>query len=107
MGIMETPHFHADDPKTPAARKECESCHGPSAKHMNFPMQVGNIRFGTKKKTPHAEQAAACLECHGDGARKNWKAGPHGFEDMTCADCHNIHKAKGIRGSRPDLAPRS
>lgn len=94
MGIMETPHFKSDDPNTPAAREECESCHGPSATHMTFPMHVGNIRFGTKKKTPHAEQATSCLECHGDGARENWKAGPHGFEDLSCADCHNIHETK-------------
>jgi predicted CXXCH cytochrome family protein len=94
MAIFETPHAKEDDPNAPLSREECESCHGPSATHMQFPLHVGNIRFGTKKKTPHAEQASSCLECHAEGSREHWKASPHGFEDMTCADCHNIHKAK-------------
>ncbi len=93
MGIVETPHARTDNPDTPASKLQCESCHGPSATHMQFPMQVGNIRFSEGSKTPNGEQNKICLECHQDGARENWEAGPHGFDHLSCASCHSIHKA--------------
>ena len=52
MAIQDTAHANADDPDTPAAQKACESCHGPSKIHMQFPMQVGNIVFTKHGSTP-------------------------------------------------------
>jgi predicted CXXCH cytochrome family protein len=91
MGIRETPHADFEDPRSPAAREQCESCHGPSATHMEFPMQVGNIVFTKHAKTPIAERNDACLVCHEDGAQAHWKDGAHG-QELACASCHVMHK---------------
>ena len=77
MGIVDTPHANFDDPRSPASRQQCESCHGPSATHMEFPMQVGNIVFTKHGKTTIADRNKACLACHNRGAQAHWNDGPH------------------------------
>lgn len=96
MGILETAHANFDNPDTPASTEEqCEACHGPSATHMQFPMQVGNIHFSAESKAPNAEQNKTCLACHGTREQhEDWSAGPHGFDSTSCADCHSLHKAR-------------
>ena len=91
MGIMDTAHFESSDPGTPAAQKECQSCHGPSATHIQFPMQVANLHFGKASKTKPEVQNKMCLECHEDGERTEWRASAHGFNDVVCSSCHSIH----------------
>ena len=91
MGILETAHAKASDSRTPAAQKECQSCHGPSATHMQFPMQVSNMNFGKASKTAPEMQNRMCLECHEDGDREAWHASAHGFDELVCSTCHSIH----------------
>lgn len=93
MGILETPHAKFDDPRTPAAREQCESCHGLSATHMKFPMQVGNIVFTKHGKTSIADRNQACLACHHKGERSHWVESAHS-EKFSCASCHVMHKPK-------------
>lgn len=94
--IFETPHMkEGTSAKTPAAREQCESCHGPSASHVRFPMHVGNIRFTRHDDTTtRATRDRACLECHRDDARSQWLESPHGGGEIACVDCHAIHRAK-------------
>jgi len=92
LGISETKHADFDDPKSPAAQKQCQSCHGPSAKHMKFPMQVANVHFGKASAAPAATQNLMCLECHANEARANWSGSPHGFEEVLCTTCHSMHQ---------------
>jgi predicted CXXCH cytochrome family protein len=103
IGILETPHANFDDPDTPAAQHQCESCHGPSQTHMRYPMQVGNIVFTKHGKTPISARNKACLACHHAGARKHWDEGPHG-KKLACNSCHVIHKAKDPMLVRADQA---
>ena len=91
MGIRETSHADFDDPKSPASRDQCESCHGPSATHVQFPMHVGNIVFTQHGKTPINDRNQACLECHDEGEQIHWNEGAHGKE-LSCAECHVMHK---------------
>ena len=91
MGIMETAHAKREDPKTPAAQKACESCHGPSKTHSQFPMQVANLHFGKHSNIAPKVQNQVCLECHATGAREDWTGSAHGFEDLVCSTCHSIH----------------
>ncbi len=93
MGIRKTPHAKFDDPRTPAARDQCESCHGPSATHMKFPMQVGNIVFTKHGKTPIGDRNQMCLTCHHKGEQAHWGEGKHA-ERLSCANCHIMHKPK-------------
>jgi predicted CxxxxCH...CXXCH cytochrome family protein len=106
MGIMKTAHFNVKDPKTPAATHQCQSCHGPSSRHMMFPMQVENVHFGKNSTSPPEEQNERCLACHKNdksGDRKNWKAGAHGFEHVLCSTCHNMHNPKKVVLAREDV----
>jgi DmsE family decaheme c-type cytochrome len=91
MGILKTAHAKVDDPDTPAAQQECQSCHGPSKIHMRFPMQVENLHFGKESKAKPEVQNQACLECHAKGARESWEVSAHGFEEVVCSKCHSIH----------------
>ena len=85
MGIRETPHADFDNPRSPAARQQCESCHGPSARHMQFPMHVGNIRFSTHDASaPVDPRNATCMKCHGTSEHHEaWENSPHGFEGIA------------------------
>jgi nitrate/TMAO reductase-like tetraheme cytochrome c subunit len=96
MGIFDTAHGKADDPKAPAAQRECQSCHGPSAKHMMFPMQVENVHFGKKSTSTPDVQNELCLECHAEGAREDWHASAHGFEKVVCSSCHSMHQPSKV-----------
>jgi len=91
MGIVKTAHAKVEDENTPAAQKECQSCHGPSEIHMRFPMQVENLHFGRESKAAPELQNQACLECHAKGGRENWTASAHGFDKVVCSTCHSIH----------------
>jgi len=91
MGIRKTAHAKVEDPNTPAAQKECQSCHGPSDIHMRFPMQVENLHFGKESRAKPEVQNQACLACHSKGDRENWKVSAHGFEKVVCSHCHSIH----------------
>jgi nitrate/TMAO reductase-like tetraheme cytochrome c subunit len=92
MGILETAHAKVSDARTPAAQKECQSCHGPSATHIRFPMQVANLHFGKDSQTKPEVQNQMCLECHENGARDDWHASAHGFEKVVCSNCHSMHE---------------
>ncbi len=87
-----TKHADADHPDTPAAKEECESCHGPSAAHANFPLQIKNFRFGDNSPNSKQEQNQVCLTCHEGEKRKEWHGGMHEKNELTCTNCHTIHK---------------
>ena len=91
--VFETPHMkEGSSLDSPAAREQCESCHGPSARHVRFPLHVGNIRFTRRDDTTtKAARNRACLECHLGDDRAHWDASPHGFDDISCVDCHVVH----------------
>ena len=89
--MFNTKHANLDDPETPFAKEQCESCHGPSAAHASFPMQVKNFRFGDESGNSMEEQNQACLKCHQDERRDQWGEGEHHKEQVSCVSCHTIH----------------
>ena len=92
MQIADTAHAIAANPDTPAAQRQCQSCHGPGATHMKFPMQIGSIHFGDDSTTTPTEQNATCMACHGTTEQKqDWAASPHGLENVLCSTCHSVH----------------
>jgi len=96
LGIMDTVHAQGADPKTPAAQKQCQSCHGPSARHMQFPMQIENVHFGSKSASKPQLQNEMCLECHSDGEQTEWAASAHGYDHIVCSTCHSMHDPSKI-----------
>lgn len=104
MGIMGTPHADASDPRSPAARRQCQSCHGPSATHMKFPMHVANVHFGRKSDSAAEVQNGRCLECHQEGAREHWNGSAHGFEKVVCSTCHTAHQPDKLLPPNSELS---
>jgi DmsE family decaheme c-type cytochrome len=90
--VDRTPHGRKSDRRTPAARNECEACHGPGAEHAADPESIAPIRFTRTTTTLVSEQNAACLACHESGSLMSWEVGQHASASVSCADCHSIHE---------------
>lgn len=84
-------HHRAADPRTPAARQGCESCHGPGSAHIDDPSANQLVRFTGAQ--PLAENAA-CTSCHNRGDHALWDGSQHESRDLTCATCHSVHDPK-------------
>lgn len=96
FSIFKSPHGNVDDPRTPFAKLQCETCHGPGGKH------TARIRPGQKRppipffapKSPATVQQAnaVCLSCHkGNKQFTAWHGSVHQREDIACVSCHTIH----------------
>ena len=96
MGIFRSPHAQPDNPASPfgPGGLQCEACHGPGGAHVKaFGMKpAGIVVFGPHSPTPAARQNAMCLACH-KNVQHAWLTGAHAANDVTCADCHQIHGA--------------
>jgi DmsE family decaheme c-type cytochrome len=91
-GYADHPHHQAADPRTPAAKQGCETCHGPGSKHADNPEEVSTVN-NFKKMSP-AQITATCTTCHNRGEHALWQGSQHEKRDLTCTTCHSIHSAK-------------
>ena len=87
-----TLHFRAADPRTPAATKGCESCHGPGSLHADDPEKVKPMQFN---KVSAVEASAACTGCHTSGEHAFWANSKHEARNVSCTSCHSVHSSKG------------
>ena len=106
--IIHTAHWVKGDSRTPAAKLECESCHGPSRAHVEG-FEKGELAppavvFKGPNISPAAVRNGACLSCHQDATRMNWQGSPHQRNDLACASCHTIHAAKDLVRERSTQA---
>ena len=89
-GMRMNPHGQSADSRTPFARDECETCHGPGTTHFDV---EGNCiisqrgRFGE----PVEQRNGICLQCHQGSSRMHWPGSTHQANDIACADCHHMH----------------
>ena len=94
--IFYNKHGNRNDPRSPMAQYQCESCHGPGRAHATEPKvgyeRAAIISFGRESKTSVAKQNGQCLQCHNDYNRQNWAGSVHASQDMLCVDCHKLHK---------------
>ena len=92
----------------------CESCHGPGSKAVEslLPTPSGEERcqFETLlslKELPSQAQALICLKCHSAASTPNlhyWNAGSHANSDVSCFDCHKLHRGPQQKVSRNEMA---
>jgi DmsE family decaheme c-type cytochrome len=91
-GNHEGPHARVQDPRSPAAGKGCESCHGPGQAHVDG----GGDK--TKIKNPATmaprEVNEACATCHNRSNHTEWAGSKHDARNLSCTTCHSVHAPK-------------
>jgi DmsE family decaheme c-type cytochrome len=87
----------------------CESCHGPGSLAVEglTPEKIamedaggGNTScdydtFIDLHNLPSQAKSLVCLKCHSANATfnlHNWNSGVHAINDVSCFDCHDLHK---------------
>jgi DmsE family decaheme c-type cytochrome len=94
-GYVTTVHNRKADPRSPAAAKSCETCHGPGSKHLED--QAVNKMRSFKKATP-AEINAVCATCHNRSEHALWDDSQHEARNLSCTSCHSVHAGKSPTG---------
>jgi len=90
LSILSTPHAVLGDPRTPLAKQHgCETCHGPSAAHVDEESTPVDVVFGAE--APAEPQNEKCLSCHQGGLRMGWAGSKHDLQNVACAACHTVH----------------
>jgi len=90
---MKNYHAIKGDPRTPAARRGCESCHGPGAAHVESEGEEGTILIlNEKSDISAAEKNRPCLGCHTKGKVVLWPGSTHEQRGLACSSCHNPHQ---------------
>jgi DmsE family decaheme c-type cytochrome len=91
-GYQASPHSRAANPRTPAAKQGCESCHGPGQAHVDG----GGDK--TKIKNPATmtlrDANAMCQSCHNRSTHDNFAGGKHDSRNVGCVTCHSVHAPK-------------
>ena len=89
---MKNYHAVRGDPRTPGAKQECESCHGPGAIHAEEEGEGPIISLSPKSATPVEEKNAPCLRCHTKGKVALWHGSTHEGRGLSCSNCHSPHQ---------------
>jgi len=92
QSYQESPHGRAKDPRSPAANRGCESCHGPGQAHVDGGGDKTKIK-NPKSMAPR-DVSATCTTCHNRSSHDNWAGGKHDSRNLTCTTCHSVHAAK-------------
>ena len=83
-----TKHGIAGDPRTPAAKHGCETCHGPGKAHVDDDAK-GHINKFPKMSVRDA--SAVCTTCHNAGDHALWAGSTHDARNVGCITCHSVH----------------
>lgn len=94
-GFAKTIHHVKNDPRTPAAKNGCETCHGAGSAHVGDPEKNHMKKFSTMKA---ADVNAACTTCHNRGEHALWDGSTHESRGVSCISCHSIHAPASEKG---------
>ena len=96
----------------------CESCHGPGSLAI---VKIGDdVESNDEKKVkcdtstfldimnlPPQAQSLICLKCHSAASTPNlthWNASTHALNDVSCFDCHKLHKGPQQKVKREQMS---
>jgi len=94
-GLSATVHGKAAHPRSPAADKGCESCHGPGSRHVEDPSDDTAIRKFSKMAA--RDTSATCLTCHAQSSHALWQGSAHDARNLSCTTCHSVHDPRSER----------
>ncbi|MFC1867819.1 DmsE family decaheme c-type cytochrome, partial [Thermodesulfobacteriota bacterium] len=98
--FMKNGHAVEADPRKPAAKFGCESCHGPGTGHAEDEDINKILSLGPDSPLPAEKKNAACLACHENGKQSLWHGSEHESRGLSCSECHSIHSGKADGLSR-------
>ena len=96
----------------------CESCHGPGSlaiANLDNDPEI-NDRLNKKCDTatfldimnlPPQAQSLICLKCHSEASiptLSHWNASAHALNDVSCFDCHKLHKGPQQKVRREEMS---
>ncbi len=90
-----TPHARKNDPRSPAGKFACESCHGPGKAHVDADGDKTKIKVFT---TNPGDATATCVTCHNRGEHALWNGSTHERRKVGCLTCHSVHSGKSVTG---------
>jgi DmsE family decaheme c-type cytochrome len=91
-GYHGSPHSRAKDPRTPAAKQGCESCHGPGKAHVDGGGDKTKIKRLSAMTA--SEVSETCTSCHNRAEHDNWAGSKHDARKVSCTSCHSVHGPK-------------
>ena len=88
----------------------CESCHGPGSLAVESAVDGQPCDFKTLldlDSLPAQAQSLICIKCHSAASTpvlQYWNASPHATSEVSCFDCHSLHKGPQQKVSREETA---
>jgi DmsE family decaheme c-type cytochrome len=105
--FYKNPHFKSvASGKEPPAETGCEGCHGPAGAHVRA--HGGKATIIAFSQLSPQKTIATCLQCHSKSLeRANIHSSPHTLNDVSCTECHSVHKSTTpkflLAKSQPEL----
>ncbi len=86
----------------------CESCHGPGSLAIaGIKNETCDFKTLIPLTIPAGAQSLTCLKCHAGQSLANlsgWSASRHAAADVSCWNCHKLHKGPGQKIKKSEIA---
>ena len=116
--FLHSVHGEQLTPETGLPLVNCESCHGPGslaiakldeqiARDGEARAKCDTSKFLDIMNLPPQAQSLICLKCHSAAsipAIAHWNASPHALNDVSCFDCHKLHRGHRQMAGRDEIS---